>query len=111
DASPEDQTSARELTGLLETAIDQLPEIYRIVIMLREVQELSTAQTAACLELSEEAVKVRLHRAKGLLREALATRTEARAPDAFSFMGARCDRMVAAVLARLGASDRGDKMR
>jgi RNA polymerase sigma-70 factor (ECF subfamily) len=100
--SPEDQTSARELTGLLESAIDELPEIYRIVVMLREVQELSTAETAACLELSEEAVKVRLHRAKLLLRESMATRMEAKAPEAFAFLGARCDRMVAIVLAKLG---------
>jgi RNA polymerase sigma-70 factor (ECF subfamily) len=104
--SPEDQASTRELTGLLEAAVDELPEIYRVVFMMREVQELSTAETAACLELTEEAVKVRLHRAKGLLRETLFARLDARAPDTFSFLGARCDRIVASVLARLPALPR-----
>jgi RNA polymerase sigma-70 factor (ECF subfamily) len=99
--NPEDQASMRELTGLLEAAVDELPEIYRVVFMMREVQELSTAETAACLELTEEAVKVRLHRAKGFLRETLFARLDARAPETFSFLGARCDRIVANVLARL----------
>ena len=97
--NPEDQASMRELTGLLEAAVDELPEIYRVVFMMREVQELSTAETAACLELTEEAV--RLHRAKGFLRETLFARLDARAPETFSFLGARCDRIVANVLARL----------
>lgn len=105
--SPEDQTAHRELTGLLEAAIDELPEIYRIVVMLREVQELSTAETAACLDLTEDAVKVRLHRAKTLLRETMAARMEAKAPEAFAFMGARCDRIVAGVLAALSGPQRG----
>jgi RNA polymerase sigma-70 factor, ECF subfamily len=100
-STPEDQTARHELTGLLEAAIDHLPETYRVVIMLREVQELSTAETAECLSLSEEAVKVRLHRAKLLLRESMAERMEAKAPDAFSFLGARCDRMVAMVMAAI----------
>jgi RNA polymerase sigma-70 factor (ECF subfamily) len=100
--SPEDDASAREVTRLLEAAVDELPEIYRIVFVMREVQELSTAETAQCLELTEEAVKVRLHRARGLLREAMAARMEARAPEAFAFLGARCDRIVATVLSRLG---------
>jgi RNA polymerase sigma-70 factor, ECF subfamily len=100
-SSPEEQASKRELAGLLEQAIDGLPEKYRLVVMLREVQELSTAETAECLGLTEDAVKVRLHRAKLLLREALCARMETGAPEAFAFLGARCDRLVAAVLARL----------
>jgi RNA polymerase sigma-70 factor, ECF subfamily len=99
--TPEDQTAAHELTGLLEAAIDHLPDTYRVVIMLREVQELSTAETAECLAVSEEAVKVRLHRAKLLLRERMAERLEAKAPHAFPFLGARCDRMVATVMAAI----------
>jgi RNA polymerase sigma-70 factor (ECF subfamily) len=100
--SPEDQTANRELTGLLEAAIDDLPEIYRIVVMMREVQELSTAETATCLDLTEDAVKVRLHRAKTLLRGRMTARIEAKAPEAFAFLGARCDRIVAGVLGALG---------
>lgn len=103
NGSPEDQASARELAGLLEQAIDELPEIYRIVVMLRDVQELSTAETAGCLELTEEAVKVRLHRARALLRQSMTTRLHASTPRAFEFLGTRCDRLVAAVLARLPA--------
>lgn len=101
DGDPEHQAAGRELTAILEAAIDALPEIYRLTFMLREVQQLSTAEAAGCLEVSEDVVKIRLFRAKAMLREALAAHVDARADDAFSFMGARCDRVVAAVLARL----------
>ena len=99
--SPEEQAVSREITDLVEHAIDKLPEIYRTVIMMREVQELSTSETAECLDCTEEAVKVRLHRARGLLREALCNQIEESSKEAFVFLGARCDRIVAAVMARL----------
>jgi RNA polymerase sigma-70 factor (ECF subfamily) len=99
--SPEEQAADRELTGLVEAAVDELPELYRTVFMMREVQQLSTAETAECLEVSEESVKVRLHRAKAMLRENLAARVEAGAAQAFPFLGARCDRLVARVMGRL----------
>lgn len=98
--TPEEQASRRELTRLLEASIDELPEPYRVVLMLREVQELDTAETAACLSLSDEAVRVRLHRAKKLLREAMFSRVTVTAPETFAFLGERCDRIVAAVLGR-----------
>jgi RNA polymerase sigma-70 factor (ECF subfamily) len=100
---PEQQTARRELTTLLERAIDELPEIYRVVVMLRQVQQLSVAETAACLEVSEEVVKVRLHRGTALLRAAMAAHLDALAPQAFAFLGARCDRIVANVLERIAA--------
>jgi RNA polymerase sigma-70 factor (ECF subfamily) len=100
-ATPEDQVARRETAVLLETAVDQLPEAYRLVFMMREVEQLSVAETAACLGLSEENVKVRLHRAKAMLREALYAQMERASSDAFPFMGARCDRIVAAVLAKI----------
>jgi RNA polymerase sigma-70 factor (ECF subfamily) len=100
-ATPEDQLSRRETGAILEHAIDQLPEGYRVVFMMREVEQLSVAETAACLELSEENVKVRLHRAKAMLRESLVTQIERASSDAFPFLGARCDRIVAAVLERI----------
>ena len=100
--TPEDDASRREFTELVEAAIDGLPELYRVVFMMRAVQELATAETADCLGLTEEAVKVRLHRARGLLREALEARVDAALLDAFPFLGARCDRIVAAVLERIG---------
>jgi RNA polymerase sigma-70 factor (ECF subfamily) len=95
---PEVQVSRRELTALLERAIDQLPEIYRVVVMLRQVQQLSTAETAECLEVSEEVVKVRLHRGTALLREAMTARLDAVATETFGFLGERCDRIVAGVM-------------
>jgi RNA polymerase sigma-70 factor (ECF subfamily) len=99
--SPETEAARRELTGILEQAIDALPEIYRVVVMMREIEQLSTAETAACLELSEDAVKVRLHRARGMLREGLLARADHALADAFPFLGPRCDRIVAAVMAKL----------
>lgn len=101
DPSPEHLAFAGELRTLLEAAIDALPGGYRAVFILREVEGLSTAETAECLGLSEEVVKTRLHRAKALLREALYDRAGVATPSAFQFGFARCDRVVAAVLARL----------
>jgi RNA polymerase sigma-70 factor (ECF subfamily) len=99
--NPEEQASGREQAAILERAIDALPDIYRIVFMMREVQQLSIAETAECLEISDENVKVRLHRAKAMLREALYARMEQSAPTAFAFLGARCDRIVSTVIQRI----------
>jgi RNA polymerase sigma-70 factor (ECF subfamily) len=99
--TPEDDASRHELTGLVEAAIDRLPEIYRVVFMMRAVQELGTAETADSLGLSEEAVKVRLHRARGLLRHALEARVDSAILEAFPFLGERCDRIVNTVLAAI----------
>lgn len=99
--TPEDDAQRGELRALLEEAIDALPESFRVVFVMRDVEELSTRETAECLELSEEAVRVRLHRARRALREWLYERTDVLTPDAFHFAGARCDRIVAAVLARI----------
>ncbi len=103
---PEQQAASRELAALLERAIDELPEIYRMVITLRQVQQLSIAETAACLEVSEEVVKVRQHRGTAMLRAAMAAHLDAIAPQTFAFLGERCDRIVAAVLEQLGVSPR-----
>lgn len=99
---PEHQAYAGELGRLIEDAVDTLPEGYRVVFMLREVEGLSTNETAATLELGEEAVKTRLHRAKAMVRTAVTDRLGGSAPRAFEFGAQRCDRVVAAVLARLG---------
>jgi RNA polymerase sigma-70 factor (ECF subfamily) len=98
---PEQQALSAELRRLLESAIDALPESYRSVFVLREAEGLSTAETADCLELSEETVKTRLHRARGLLREHLFARAGIATADAFSLHLSRCDRVVAGVVARL----------
>jgi RNA polymerase sigma-70 factor (ECF subfamily) len=100
-ATPEDLVSGREIRAILEAAISRLPEAYRIVVMMREVEQLSVAETAQCLEISEENVKVRLHRAKAMLRQSLNAQVEDATTGAFSFLGARCDRIVAVVLSRI----------
>jgi RNA polymerase sigma-70 factor, ECF subfamily len=103
DDSPETRAQRRELGGILEAAVDALPEIYRVVFMMREVEQLSTQETADVLELSEDAVKVRLHRARGMLRDGLFAQVDQSLHETFPFLGARCDRIVAAVLAKLHA--------
>ena len=100
--TPEAHAIRTELGRMLQVAVDQLPETYRSVFVLREVENLSTAETAECLGLSEEAVKTRLHRSRGLLRRDLQDRVRPAIAEAYSFMGARCDRTVARVLARIG---------
>jgi RNA polymerase sigma-70 factor (ECF subfamily) len=102
---PEDSAAAREAVRLLERAVDGLPPAYSSVFMLREVEQLSTRETAQALDLGEEAVKVRLHRAKAMLREALGEHVDRAAPEAFQFLAPRCNRMTRRVMeaiARLG---------
>jgi len=101
---PEQITTRAELRQLLEEAILDLPEQYRAVLMLRDVEELSTAETADALSLNEENVKVRLHRGHGMVRSWLLARVGANAKDAFPFMGLRCDRVVRNVLAKVAGS-------
>jgi RNA polymerase sigma-70 factor (ECF subfamily) len=99
--NPEQNASRSELSALLDDAVLALPDPYRIVVMLRDVEELSTSETAAALELTEQNVKVRLHRGHAMMRERLFSRVGANAKNAFSFMGIRCDRVVRRVFARL----------
>jgi RNA polymerase sigma-70 factor (ECF subfamily) len=100
---PEQQASDHELLALLQGAVLALPPSYRSVLMLRDIEEMSTAETAEALELSEENVKVRLHRARALLRREVFARVGSQRGQAFPFMGTRCDRMVEVVMRRLGA--------
>jgi RNA polymerase sigma-70 factor (ECF subfamily) len=89
---------------LLEDAIDTLPDDFRAVFVLRAVEGLSVAETADVLSIRPETVKTRFHRARLLLQGALGARFDALMPSAFAFAGRNCDRVVAAVLARLGPS-------
>src|SRR5215469_836902 len=98
---PEEQTSASELGKVLEAAILAIPQQYRLVLMMRDVEQLNTSETAAALEISQENVKVRLHRARALVRKELFARAGAEAASAFGFMGVHCDRVVATVLGRI----------
>lgn len=98
--SPEHQAYAGELSRELERAVDELPEQYRVVFMLRDVEGMSTAETGTALDLGDEAVKTRLHRARAMLRRAVAERVgHSVAP--FNFHASRCDRVVAVVMGRL----------
>ena len=101
--SPERQAFAGELRGLLEWAIDALPDGMREVFVLREVEGLSTSEVAACLGVSEDVVKTRLSRGRAHLRRLLMERTGESASEAFRFYRPRCDRVVAQVLARIGS--------
>lgn len=105
-ATPQEDTPERnaangELGRVLEAAILSLPEKYRSVIMMRDVEEMNTCEAAAALEISEDAVKVRLHRAHALVRRALYRQSGPCARELFTFPATRCDRVVAAVLARI----------
>lgn len=97
--NPEQRAIQGENKRLMEQAIVKLPETYRAVYMLREVEGMSGAEVAHCLGISESNVKVRLHRAKSMLKESIWGH-HAIAP-VFEFGNSHCDRLVAAVMARI----------
>jgi RNA polymerase sigma-70 factor (ECF subfamily) len=101
DPDPERQAYASELQRLLAHAVDSLPDAYRLVFMLRDVEGLSTNETARTLGLGAEAIKTRLHRARAMIRRGLTARIGGVAAQVFQFQAPRCDRVVAAVLARI----------
>jgi RNA polymerase sigma-70 factor (ECF subfamily) len=96
---PEKQSLNRELKELLESAISQLPEKYRSIFIMREVEKMSTEETSAVLDLTESNVKVRLNRAKKLLRNALMNSYPA--AELYEFNLVRCDRIAQNVLSRI----------
>ena len=97
-------SAAREqIRRLVERAIDDLPEPFRIVFVMREIEECSVEETAFSLDIRSETVKTRLHRARRLLRTALQDLLSTTLTDAFPFLGPRCGRMTEAVLQRLDA--------
>lgn len=98
---PERQTRARELGRLVEETIDGLPDIYRSVLIFREIDGLTTLETATILSVEENVVKTRLHRARALLRDAIERRIGQEVDDAYAFEARRCDRVVTAVLGQL----------
>jgi len=99
--SPEQIAARVEIQGLLERAVDTLSVPNRTVFVLRSVEGLSTAETAECLKISEEAVKTRLHRANEALRLWLAEQVGSAVQEAFRFYRPRCDAVVSHVMARL----------
>jgi RNA polymerase sigma-70 factor (ECF subfamily) len=101
--SPSDAALRGEVRKVLERRIDELPEVFRTVFVMREVEEMTARETADALGIPEATVRTRLFRARALLREALDRDMESARGGVFGFDGARCDRIVAAVLQRLDA--------
>ena len=99
---PPEQAAGREqIRALLEAKVSALPEAFRTVFVLRSVEELSVEETAEILDITEETVRSRHFRAKGLLRESLARDIDFAQRDVFEFGGCHCDAMIARVLAKL----------
>ncbi|MGD9980084.1 MAG: RNA polymerase sigma factor [Hyphomonadaceae bacterium] len=99
--TPEADAARAQIRRALEAAIDDLPEAFRVVFVLRDVEDCSIAETAAALDVLPETVKTRLHRARRLLREALSERLASSMTEAFPFLGRRCDRITESVIERL----------
>lgn len=99
--APDTAAERSQVRDLLQRAIDGLPPIYRSVFILRAVEELSVDETAACLQVSDAVVKTRYLRARSMLRDTLGAQAEAHAQQVYAFAGARCDAVVAQVLAEL----------
>jgi RNA polymerase sigma-70 factor (ECF subfamily) len=101
DQQPDLAASRAEMRRLMESRIDELPELFRTVFMLRAVEEMSVEEVSAALGIPEATVRSRFFRARAQLRESLSRDMDFALEDAFSFDGARCDRIVAGVLATI----------
>ncbi|RWO76598.1 MAG: RNA polymerase sigma factor [Mesorhizobium sp.] len=99
---PERMMAQRQILELVERATDRLPDVYRTVFVARVIEGLSIDETAELLDVRPETVKTRLHRARALVRKALADQIGPVLLDAFPFAGRRCERLTAAVMQRLG---------
>lgn len=98
---PEQQALRQQAASFLEQAVDALPHSYRCVFVCREIEHMSTSETANSLDVTEETVKIRLHRARQMLQNQLYALAGATSSQAFQFMGMRCDRVVRGVFDRL----------
>ena len=105
EPTPEQAIARREIRRAVETAINALPPAFRSVFILRALEQLSVAETAASLGIPQETVKTRFHRANKLLRHSLSRHFGAIVEGAFPFLGTRCDRLVESVLGRLGGTN------
>lgn len=98
--SPTDFTARAQLRALLEDKIGQLPEIFRVVFVLRSIEEMDVEEVAELLAIAPETVRSRHFRARGMLRESLAREIDLAEGDVFEFGGQHCDHVVSIVLAR-----------
>src|ERR1700710_2055867 len=99
---PEKTMAQREIQHVVEHAIDELPEAFRIVFITRVIEGMNVEETAEILGLKPETVKSRLHRARNMLRDNVERKIGPVVMDAFPFAGRRCERLTEAVLKRLG---------
>lgn len=95
------ELARKEVRDLLEKAVDDLPDPFRLVFILRDIEEMSTEDTASQLSLKPETVKTRLHRARRLMRLAVEKQLAGTFSELFPFDGARCERMADGVIDRL----------
>lgn len=102
DGAPDSALVRAELRAVLERKLDDLPEAFRTVFVLRSVEEMSVEETAQALDLPEATVRSRHFRARSMLRESLAQDIDFAERDVWAFDGERCDRVVAGVLRRSG---------
>ncbi len=101
-ADPEKSMAQREIQVVVEHAIDELPEAFRLVFITRVIEGMNVEETAEILSLKPETVKSRLHRARNMLRENVEKKIGPVVMEAFPFAGKRCERLTDAVLKRLG---------
>jgi len=99
---PEKTMAQREIQRVVEHAVDELPDNFRIVFITRVIEGMNVEETAEILGLKPETVKTRLHRARSMLRENVEKKIGPVVMDAFPFAGKRCERLTTAVLKRLG---------
>lgn len=100
---PEQQASTTQLREVMEREVEALPDAFRAVFILRDVEGCSTSEAAASLGVSEDLVKTRLHRARAMLRERLYRRAGVTLESIFTFGASRCDRVVDAVMRKIAA--------
>jgi RNA polymerase sigma-70 factor (ECF subfamily) len=103
DPDPERNASTAELREVMEREVTALPDSFRVVLVMRDIEGLNTLETATCLSISEDLVKTRLHRARTMLRDNLYKRAGVTFESLFAFGNARCDRVVASVMTRIAA--------
>ena len=99
--SPPAATLRAEIRTVMERRIDELPEAFRTVFVMRDVEEMTVLETAECLGIPAATVRTRLFRARALLREALARDVDTATLEVFGFAGERCDRIIERVLSAL----------
>lgn len=109
NGQPETAAMRAQTRRLIEARIDMLPDAFRTVFVLRAVEELSVSEVAAALGIPQATVRSRFFRARSLIREGLSREVDLAIDSAFSFAGARCDRIVARVMAKIAGGGAGSR--